>query len=31
MSFHPVMSVDEVLDVALEPLPAVAQVSWRES
>jgi len=27
MSFHPVMSVDEVLDVALEPVPAVAQVS----
>ncbi len=27
MSFHPVMSVDEVLDVALEPAPKVAQVS----
>jgi ATP-dependent Lon protease len=27
MSFHPVMSVDEVLDVALEPAPTVAQVS----
>ena len=27
MSFHPVMSIDEVLDVALEPAPTVAQVS----
>ncbi|HTA98086.1 MAG TPA: endopeptidase La [Solirubrobacteraceae bacterium] len=27
MSFHPVMSVDEVLDVALEPAPKLAQVS----
>jgi ATP-dependent Lon protease len=27
MSFHPVMSIDEVLDVALEPAPKVAQVS----
>jgi ATP-dependent Lon protease len=27
MSFHPVMSVDEVLDLALEPAPKVAQVS----
>jgi len=27
MSFHPVMSIDEVLDVALEPTPTVAQVS----
>ena len=27
MSFHPVMSIDEVLDVALEPVPKVAQVS----
>jgi ATP-dependent Lon protease len=27
MSFHPVMSIDEVLDVALEPAPRVAQVS----
>jgi ATP-dependent Lon protease len=27
MSFHPVMSIDEVLELALEPLPAVAQVS----
>jgi len=27
MSFHPVMSIDEVLDVALEPVPTVAQVS----
>jgi ATP-dependent Lon protease len=27
MSFHPVMSIDEVLDLALEPAPKVAQVS----
>jgi ATP-dependent Lon protease len=27
MSFHPVMSVQEVLDLALEPAPKVAQVS----
>jgi ATP-dependent Lon protease len=27
MSFHPVMSIDEVLELALEPLPTVAQVS----
>jgi ATP-dependent Lon protease len=27
MSFHPVMSIDEVLDLALEPTPKVAQVS----
>ncbi|MFZ1154968.1 MAG: endopeptidase La [Solirubrobacteraceae bacterium] len=27
MSFHPVMSVQEVLDLALEPSPKVAQVS----
>ncbi|MGA9285794.1 MAG: endopeptidase La [Solirubrobacteraceae bacterium] len=27
MSFHPVMSIDEVLDVALEPVARVAQVS----
>ncbi len=27
MSFHPVMSIDEVLDVALEPAPKVTQVS----
>jgi ATP-dependent Lon protease len=27
MSFHPVMNIDEVLDVALEPAPKVAQVS----
>ncbi len=27
MSFHPVMSIDEVLDLALEPAPTVAQVS----
>jgi ATP-dependent Lon protease len=27
MSFHPVMSVQEVLDLALEPTPKVAQVS----
>jgi ATP-dependent Lon protease len=27
MSFHPVMSIDEVLDTALEPAPKVAQVS----
>ncbi|MGA9314976.1 MAG: endopeptidase La [Solirubrobacteraceae bacterium] len=27
MNFHPVMSIDEVLDVALEPAPKVAQVS----
>jgi ATP-dependent Lon protease len=26
MSFHPVMSIDEVLDLALEPAPKVAQV-----
>ena len=24
MRFHPVMTVDEVLDLALEPVPAVA-------
>ncbi len=27
MSFHPVMSIDEVLDLALEPAPKIAQVS----
>jgi ATP-dependent Lon protease len=27
MSFHPVMSIDEVLDLALEPSPTVAHVS----
>jgi ATP-dependent Lon protease len=27
MSFHPVMSIDEVLELALEPAPTVAQVS----
>jgi ATP-dependent Lon protease len=27
MSFHPVMSIDEVLELALEPVPTVAQVS----
>jgi ATP-dependent Lon protease len=27
MSFHPVMSIHEVLDLALEPAPTVAQVS----
>jgi ATP-dependent Lon protease len=27
MGFHPVMSIDEVLELALEPAPAVAQVS----
>jgi len=27
MSFHPVMSINEVLDLALEPVPKVAQVS----
>ncbi|HTA13967.1 MAG TPA: endopeptidase La [Solirubrobacteraceae bacterium] len=27
MSFHPVMSVQEVLDLALEPAPKIAQVS----
>jgi ATP-dependent Lon protease len=27
MSFHPVMSIGEVLDLALEPAPTVAQVS----
>jgi ATP-dependent Lon protease len=27
MSFHPVMSINEVLDLALEPAPTVAQVS----
>jgi ATP-dependent Lon protease len=27
MSFHPVMSIDEVLELALEPAPKVAQVS----
>ncbi len=27
MSFHPVMSIDEVLDVALEPAPKLAHVS----
>jgi ATP-dependent Lon protease len=27
MSFHPVMSIDEVLDLALEPVQKVAQVS----
>jgi ATP-dependent Lon protease len=27
MSFHPVMSIDEVLDLALEPAPKLAQVS----
>ena len=27
MSFHPVMSIDEVLELALEPVPTVAQLS----
>jgi ATP-dependent Lon protease len=27
MGFHPVMSIDEVLELSLEPAPAVAQVS----
>jgi ATP-dependent Lon protease len=27
MSFHPVMSIHEVLDLALEPAPKVVQVS----
>ncbi len=27
MSFHPVMSIDEVLDLALEPVPKIAQIS----
>ena len=27
MTFHPVMTIDEVLDVALEPQPATAMAN----